>query len=293
MQFSAPPGIICKSGNSRSTARAIGESNGTASARPASSKFCEKLTPGAGGISSIFALGSVALVVCAVPSPWSPAESLCTWAFVPRPCARVAVMHVSCVAVQPLQSGLLLLAQHRSLQEPEPVPVGTGRRSARYGEERSMKASSPGWSLMQLFCVSAPTAAAIPYRPLNGLSQSANRWPRPRGCRPASLAPSGADGWAGPRLQPNVIRYGDRSPSGGRSQTTTGPTLPGTASAAAGSRRGGRRFFCCSVCAIEAWHKRSQSTAVGPLLCGRRDPHSGIAHTAGGPGPGWSACLAR
>ena len=98
-------------------------------------------------------------------SPWSPAESLCTWAFVPRPCARVAVMHVSCVAVQPLQSGLLLLAQHRSLQEPEPVPVGTGRRSARYGEERSMKASSPGWSLMQLFCVSAPTAAAIPYRP--------------------------------------------------------------------------------------------------------------------------------
>ena len=40
----------------------------------------------------------------------------------------------------------------------------------------------------------------------------------------SSTAPSGADGWAGPRH---------------------------------------------SVCAVEAWHKRSQSSAVGPLLCGR------------------------
>ena len=42
-----------------------------------------------------------------------------------------------------LQSGLLPPAQYPSLQEPELAPVGTGRRSARYGEKRSMEASSP------------------------------------------------------------------------------------------------------------------------------------------------------
>ena len=91
-------------------------------------------------------------------------------------------------------------------------------------------------------------------------------------CRPAPPATSCGAGWAGPRHQPNAIRCGDRSPSGGRSPTTTGPTPPGTASAVAGSRRGRRGVFCCDVCAVEAWRKRSQSTTVGPLLCGRRDP---------------------
>ena len=48
-----------------------------------------------------------------------------------------------------------------------------------------------------------------------------------RGIGRSPLAPSGADGWAGPRL---------------------------------------------SVCAVEAWQKRSQSTALVPLLWEGRDP---------------------
>ena len=49
---------------------------------------------------------------------------------------------------------LLPPVQYPSLQEPELAPMGTGRRSARYGEKRSMEASPPRWSLMQPFCVS-------------------------------------------------------------------------------------------------------------------------------------------
>ena len=71
-------------------------------------------------------------------------------------------------------------------------------------------------------------------------------------------------------LTPNGVT--DRSPNGGRSPTTTGRTPLGTASAASGSRRERRRFFCCSDCAVEAWHKRSRAQPSVPLLWEGRAP---------------------
>ena len=93
---------------------------------------------------------------------WSPAESYATWAFVPCPCARVAVIHVSLFSL----FSLLPPVQYPYLQEPKLAPVGTGRRSARNGEKRSREASSHGWFLMQPFCISnGPTV------PVCGLSR--------------------------------------------------------------------------------------------------------------------------
>ena len=73
-----------------------------------------------------------------------------------------------------------------------------------------------------LLCVSA-AGGRKPHRRAAFSRSTGGRGP---GCRLAPLAPSGAVGWAGLRLQPNAIRCGDRSPSSGRSATTTGPTLP-------------------------------------------------------------------
>ena len=117
-------------------------------------------------------------------------------------------------------------------------------------------------------------------------------WCSASGRRPTPLAPSGADGWAEPRLQPNAIRCGNRSPSGGRSPTTTGPTPPGTASATPGSRRGRLKFFCCSV-RCRGMTQALPEHSRRPSAMRAQTSHSCIAHTAGGPGPGRSACLAR
>ena len=95
-----------------------------------------------------------------------------TWAFVPRPCAGVDVIHVALFS----PFSLLPPVQYPSLQEPELAPVGTGRRSARYGEKRSMEASSPGWSLMQPSCVSNG-----PPVPVRGLSRCREPSPVLRG----------------------------------------------------------------------------------------------------------------
>ena len=70
---------------------------------------------------------------------WSPAESLCHLGIRSLPLCESGCD--TCVAVQPFS--LLPPVQYPSLQEPGLAPVGTGRRSARYGEKRSMEASSP------------------------------------------------------------------------------------------------------------------------------------------------------
>ena len=74
-------------------------------------------------------------------------------------------MHVSCVAVQPLQSGLLLLAQYRSLQEPEPGASGhrTPERKIRGGtfHEGFLPRVVFDATLLRF----SPTTAAAPYRP--------------------------------------------------------------------------------------------------------------------------------
>ena len=74
-------------------------------------------------------------------------------------------MHVSCVTVQPLQSGLLLLAQYRSLQEPEPGASGhrTPERKIRGGtfHEGFLPRVVFDATLLRF----SPTTAATPYRP--------------------------------------------------------------------------------------------------------------------------------
>ena len=72
---------------------------------------------------------------------WSPAESLCHLGIRSLPLCESGCD--TCVAVQPFSLVWLPPAQYPSLQEPALAPVGTGRRSARYGEKRSMEASSP------------------------------------------------------------------------------------------------------------------------------------------------------
>ena len=53
------------------------------------------------------------------------------------------------------------------------------------------------------------------------------------------------------------------------------------------------RFFCCNVCAVEAWRKHSQSMAVGPLLWEGRDPIPVWLIPREIQLPNGAACLAR
>ena len=112
--------------------------------------------------------------------------------------------------------------------------------------------ASPAHQCMRPYCVSGPAVA--------GRLTGAPPGEQGPDYRPAPAAPSGADSWGGPCLQPNAIRCGDRFPGGGRFPTTTGQTPSGVASAAAGSPRGSRRCFCCTVCAVEASGQSFQRT---------------------------------
>ena len=56
----------------------------------------------------------------------------------------------------------------------------THHRKFLHVSRRPLEASSPGWSLMQPFCVSARPPPPPRTGPLNDLSQAVNRWPRLR-----------------------------------------------------------------------------------------------------------------
>ena len=76
-----------------------------------------------------------------------------------------------------------------------------------------------------------------------------------RGRPPGRATPSCDAGWAETCLLSRATPCGDRFRCVGQSPPTTGRTPPGTASIAAGSRRGCRGFLFGGVRAVEASHK--------------------------------------